>query len=96
MLSHSDLDDQIERLKRCEYIKESEVKALCDKAREILVDEGNVQLIPAPVTVCEAFLVFSFLVLLSPFFPPFPFFPFLFFFFISLLGFFSHFSLDLW
>jgi serine/threonine-protein phosphatase 4 catalytic subunit len=52
MLSHSDLDDQIERLKRCEYIKESEVKALCDKAREILVDEGNVQLIPAPVTIC--------------------------------------------
>ena len=51
MLSHSDLDDQIERLKRCEYIKESEVKTLCDKAREILVDEGNVQLVPAPVTV---------------------------------------------
>ena len=38
----SDLDRQIEQLKRCEYIKEAEVKALCAKAREILVEESNV------------------------------------------------------
>lgn len=49
--SQSDLDRQIEQLKRCEYLKESEVKALCQKAREILVDESNVQRIDAPVTV---------------------------------------------
>ena len=30
----SDLDRQIEQLKRCEYIKESEVQSLCAKARE--------------------------------------------------------------
>lgn len=29
----SDLDRQIEQLRRCELIKESEVKALCAKAR---------------------------------------------------------------
>jgi hypothetical protein len=52
MGSNSDLDRQIEQLKRCEYLKESEVKALCAKAREILVDEGNVQRVDAPVTVC--------------------------------------------
>jgi serine/threonine-protein phosphatase 4 catalytic subunit len=51
MVSISDLDEQIERLKRCEYLKESEVKALCDKAREILIDESNVQRVDAPVTV---------------------------------------------
>jgi len=51
MVSVHDLDDQIERLKRCEYLKESEVKALCDKAREILIDESNVQRVDAPVTV---------------------------------------------
>lgn len=45
---------QIERLKRCEYLKESEVKQLCHKAREILVDESNVQQVDAPVTVSEA------------------------------------------
>ena len=47
----SDLDRQIEQLRRCEYIKEAEVKALCAKAREILVEESNVQRVDAPVTV---------------------------------------------
>lgn len=51
MVSVSNLDEQIERLKKCEYLKESEVKALCDKAREILIDESNVQRVDAPVTV---------------------------------------------
>ena len=50
--SSSSLDSQIERLKRCEYLRENEVKALCLRAREILVDEGNVQRVDAPVTVC--------------------------------------------
>jgi hypothetical protein len=50
-MSLSDLDRQVEQLKRCEYLKESEVKALCARAREILVDESNVQRVDAPVTV---------------------------------------------
>ena len=45
------LDEQIERLKRCEFLREGEVKALCLRAREILVDESNVQRVDAPVTV---------------------------------------------
>eukprot|EP01113_Clastostelium_recurvatum_P022452 TRINITY_DN2680_c0_g1_i1.p1 TRINITY_DN2680_c0_g1~~TRINITY_DN2680_c0_g1_i1.p1 ORF type:complete len:306 (-),score=70.89 TRINITY_DN2680_c0_g1_i1:106-1023(-) len=48
----SDLDRQIDQLRRCEIIKESEVRALCAKAREILVEEGNVQRVDSPVTVC--------------------------------------------
>ncbi|CAN8016498.1 unnamed protein product, partial [Ixodes persulcatus] len=48
----SDLDRQIEQLRRCEIIKESEVKSLCAKAREILVEESNVQRVDSPVTVC--------------------------------------------
>ncbi|CDQ70943.1 unnamed protein product [Oncorhynchus mykiss] len=47
----SDLDRQIEQLRRCELIKENEVKALCAKAREILVEESNVQRVDSPVTV---------------------------------------------
>ena len=47
----SDLDRQIEQLRRCEIIKEFEVKALCSKAREILVEESNVQRVDSPVTV---------------------------------------------
>ncbi|KAK6300033.1 hypothetical protein J4Q44_G00300660 [Coregonus suidteri] len=46
----SDLDRQIEQLRRCELIKENEVKALCAKAREILVEESNVQRVDSPVT----------------------------------------------
>nr|XP_032799892.1 serine/threonine-protein phosphatase 4 catalytic subunit isoform X1 [Petromyzon marinus]XP_032799893.1 serine/threonine-protein phosphatase 4 catalytic subunit isoform X1 [Petromyzon marinus]XP_032799894.1 serine/threonine-protein phosphatase 4 catalytic subunit isoform X1 [Petromyzon marinus]XP_032799895.1 serine/threonine-protein phosphatase 4 catalytic subunit isoform X1 [Petromyzon marinus]XP_032799896.1 serine/threonine-protein phosphatase 4 catalytic subunit isoform X1 [Petromyzon mari len=52
MAETSDLDRQIEQLRRCELIKEAEVKALCAKAREILVEESNVQRVDSPVTVC--------------------------------------------
>jgi hypothetical protein len=55
---NSCLDEQIERLKRCEYLREGEVKALCLRAREILVDESNVQRVDAPVTV-SAIVAFS-------------------------------------
>ncbi|XP_065195120.1 serine/threonine-protein phosphatase 4 catalytic subunit [Sycon ciliatum] len=52
MSDHSDLDRQIECLRKCEIITESEVKSLCYKAREILIEESNVQCIDTPVTVC--------------------------------------------
>lgn len=55
--SSSDLDRQIEQLRRCEIINESEVKSLCSKAREILLEESNVQRVDAPVTVC--LIIFS-------------------------------------
>eukprot|EP01012_Entosiphon_sulcatum_P065020 TRINITY_DN938_c0_g1_i2.p2 TRINITY_DN938_c0_g1~~TRINITY_DN938_c0_g1_i2.p2 ORF type:complete len:297 (+),score=87.45 TRINITY_DN938_c0_g1_i2:83-973(+) len=48
----SDLDRQIEMLRRCEVITEAEVKALCYKAREILMEEGNVQRVSTPVIIC--------------------------------------------
>ncbi len=50
-MATADLDEQIERLRKCEYLKEQEVKALCDRAREILCEESNVQRVSAPVTV---------------------------------------------
>jgi serine/threonine-protein phosphatase 4 catalytic subunit len=56
MSEHSDLDRQIEQLKRCEIIKESEVKVLCAKAREILIEESNVQRIDSPVVVSLLFV----------------------------------------
>lgn len=40
------------QLKRCEPLKESDVKQLCEKAVEILVEEANVQRVDAPVTIC--------------------------------------------
>ena len=48
----SSLDDHIATLQQCQYLPEPAVKSLCARAREILVDESNVQRIDAPVTVC--------------------------------------------
>jgi hypothetical protein len=50
---------QIEQLRRCEIIKESEVKALCAKAREILVEESNVQRVDSPVTVSYIYIALT-------------------------------------
>ncbi|XP_022228066.1 serine/threonine-protein phosphatase 4 catalytic subunit-like [Drosophila obscura] len=46
-----DLDRQIEQLKRCVALGENEVRVLCHKAREILVEEANVQRVDTPVIV---------------------------------------------
>ncbi|PVU90109.1 hypothetical protein BB559_002447 [Furculomyces boomerangus] len=51
-MTQSDLDRQIEKLYNCEIIPELEVKLLCDKAREIFIEESNVQRIDSPVTIC--------------------------------------------
>jgi serine/threonine-protein phosphatase 4 catalytic subunit len=40
--TNNDVDQWIEQLKKCEYIKEAEVKALCNRAKEILIEESNV------------------------------------------------------
>lgn len=49
----TDIDRQIEILQRCELIKEEEVKVLCEKAKEILSSESNVQRLSPPITVCS-------------------------------------------
>ena len=54
-----DINQWIEQLKRCEYIKESEVKALCTRAKEILIEESNVQHVESPVTVSYSLVLNS-------------------------------------
>lgn len=51
--TNHDVNLWIEQLKKCEYIKENEVKALCTRAKEILQEESNVQVVESPVTVRE-------------------------------------------
>ena len=46
------LDANIETLLHCKPLTERDVKQLCEKAKEILVKESNVQPVRAPVTVC--------------------------------------------
>lgn len=47
-----ELDSWIEQLNDCKQLTESQVKQLCDKAKEILSKESNVQEVKCPVTVC--------------------------------------------
>lgn len=61
MADSSDLDRQIEQLKKCEIIKEAEVKALCAKAREILIEESNVQRVDSPVTVSTPISIYKYM-----------------------------------
>jgi serine/threonine-protein phosphatase 4 catalytic subunit len=53
----SQLDKQIEILKRCEIIPEPDVKNLCIKAKEILAQEPNVIRVDAPVTVFKRSMI---------------------------------------
>jgi len=46
------LDRQIQQLHDYKPIPENEVKNLCDKAKEILQGEVNVQPVKCPVTIC--------------------------------------------
>ncbi|CAB1324993.1 unnamed protein product [Coregonus sp. 'balchen'] len=47
-----ELDGWIEQLGECKQLSENQVKALCEKAKEILTKESNVQEVRCPVTVC--------------------------------------------
>ena len=51
-MDNAELDRNIEKLKRCEYINDiNAVKRLCDKAKEILSKTENVVYLNAPITV---------------------------------------------
>ncbi|RMZ84747.1 hypothetical protein DV737_g1077, partial [Chaetothyriales sp. CBS 132003] len=48
----STLDGWIESLMACKQLSETDVSRLCDRAREVLQEESNVQPVKCPVTVC--------------------------------------------
>lgn len=50
-ISISDLDGQLKQLWQCKPLKESQVRELCNKAKELLIEESNIQNISAPITV---------------------------------------------
>ena len=50
-MNNAELDRYIEKLKKCDYIDEADVKKLCEKAKEILSKTENVVYLNAPITV---------------------------------------------
>lgn len=45
-------DECIQKLKNKQILTEREVRLLCEKAKELLSEESNVQPVIAPVTIC--------------------------------------------
>jgi len=46
------VDSWLSKLYNCKYLSENEVAELCEKAKEILIEEQNVQPVGVPVTIC--------------------------------------------
>ncbi|XP_045124609.1 serine/threonine-protein phosphatase 6 catalytic subunit-like [Portunus trituberculatus] len=48
----ADVDKWIEVAKECKYLPENDLKRLCESVCELLLEEGNIQPVSSPVTVC--------------------------------------------
>ena len=47
-----DPDKWIEQLRQCKHLPEPDMKILCDRVRNILLEESNIQPVSSPVTIC--------------------------------------------
>ncbi|RKP08863.1 Metallo-dependent phosphatase-like protein [Thamnocephalis sphaerospora] len=47
-----DPDQWLETIRNCQYLPEPDIKKLCEKVKELLMEESNVQPVRSPVTVC--------------------------------------------
>jgi len=47
-----DADKWIEQLRNCQHLPEPDMKMLCDRVRNILLEESNIQPVSSPVTIC--------------------------------------------
>lgn len=51
-MSQSDIDNWLETVKNGTILPERELRIVCEKVKEILIEESNVQPVRAPVTIC--------------------------------------------
>jgi len=51
-MSTTDIDNWLETVKEGTILPERELRILCEKVKEILIEESNVQPVKAPVTIC--------------------------------------------
>lgn len=52
MVDIQEQDQWISYLSECKQLSENDIKRLCEKARDVLLEESNVQPVHCPVTVC--------------------------------------------
>ena len=52
MVDIQEQDNWISYLSECKQLSENDIKRLCEKARDVLLEESNVQPVHCPVTVC--------------------------------------------
>lgn len=52
MTSNTNIDSWLETLKGGGLLPERDLRILCEKVKEILIEESNVQPVSAPVTIC--------------------------------------------
>ena len=52
MVDIQEQDQWISYLSECKQLSENDIKRLCEKARDVLLEESNVQPVQCPVTVC--------------------------------------------
>jgi serine/threonine-protein phosphatase 6 catalytic subunit len=51
-MSAKDVDQWLEQLKEGNILNEKDLRLLCEKVKEIVVEESSCQLVRAPVTIC--------------------------------------------
>ncbi|KAK4163015.1 Metallo-dependent phosphatase-like protein [Cladorrhinum sp. PSN259] len=49
---NSDIDEWLEEAKQCHYLPEAVMKQLCERVKEVLMEESNIQPVVTPVTIC--------------------------------------------
>lgn len=52
VMSYYDPDKWIQQLMQCQHLSEPDIKLLCNKVRNILMEESNIQPVSSPVTIC--------------------------------------------
>jgi hypothetical protein len=50
--SGMDVDKWMEHVKTCKFLEEPDLKMLCEKVKELLLEESNVQPVASPITLC--------------------------------------------
>jgi len=52
MSGATDIDQWLEKVKQGNVLPERDLRILCEKVKELLIEESNVQPVKAPITIC--------------------------------------------